>query len=174
VPKLICPKHFRSKIHQGSNSTCPFCKRGFTTYTGLSHHLEAGSCPNARNVNRENVYKFVRSRDENHVITTKQIGWHIGVDNVVYEASSRAFNGYSWECYLCHRTFGSNTALNQHLNSPAHKSNLYRCPNRGCGNEFKTLAALFNHLESESCGFMRFSDVEKAGNMMFHNKRIAF
>lgn len=53
------------------------------------------------------------------------------------------------------------TSLDQHLNSPIHKQNLYHCPNQKCGKEFVSLAALFNHLESEGCGYMRFEKVNK-------------
>jgi len=38
---------------------------------------------------------------------------------------------------------------------------LYHCPNRQCGKEFKALAAVINHLESETCGAMRFGTVQR-------------
>ena len=168
-------KHLNSRIHQGANSKCPFCKVGFTTYSGVSNHLETGSCANAPQVNRSNIYEWVKSRDTDHAITTKQIGWYSEVDDAIYEANSQSWNGSAYECYLCHRNFGKLSGLSQHLNSPAHKSNLYQCPNRpGCTAQFKTLAGLFGHLESESCGFMRFDQVQSAGTKAFHNKLIAF
>lgn len=53
------------------------------------------------------------------------------------------------------------TDLNLHLNSPAHREKIYHCPNtRGCNKEFVSLGALFNHLESEACGYMRFGGVQ--------------
>ena len=38
---------------------------------------------------------------------------------------------------------------------------LYHCPNNRCASEFKTLAAIINHLESETCGAMRFETVQR-------------
>lgn len=32
------------------------------------------------------------------------------------------WNGYGYECYLCHRVFHQIHSLSQHLNSPARKS----------------------------------------------------
>lgn len=52
--------------------------------------------------------------------------------------------------------------LDQHLKSPTHLREIYHCPNRArCGAQFKTLAGMFNHLESESCGFIRFDGVQR-------------
>ena len=73
-------------------------------------------------------------------------------------ATERAWNGLYYECYLCHRTFGSLDALNQHLDSPRHGDKLYHCPTglRGCGAEFRTLSGFCQHVESEQCGVHRF------------------
>lgn len=54
------------------------------------------------------------------------------------------------------------TALKKHLESPRHQQSLYHCMKRSCGKEFKTLAALINHLESESCKMMRFQRMQKS------------
>lgn len=41
--------------------------------------------------------------------------------------------------------------------------------------DFKTLAGVVNHLESESCGFMRFATVQnKMGNMLGSNRLSTF
>ncbi|RAL04020.1 uncharacterized protein BO80DRAFT_486265 [Aspergillus ibericus CBS 121593] len=168
--------HLNSKIHRGQDIVCPFCKTGFATATGVTHHLERGSCPHAPSLNREAIYKFIRSRDTQGILTKKMLEWHED-DNGKYTATSRAFNGKSWECYICHRKFNTSAALSQHLNSTVHKQKLYHCPNMTgrCGKEFVTLAALFNHLESESCGFTRFEKVQlQAQNLFDRNKMIAF
>ncbi|CAP93319.1 Pc16g06490 [Penicillium rubens Wisconsin 54-1255] len=67
-----------------------------------------------------------------------------------------AYNGSYWVCYLCKKKFNSGKALESHVNSPVHKEKVYHCLKRGCPKEFHSLAGLFNHLESESCGFIRF------------------
>lgn len=53
-------------------------------------------------------------------------------------------------------------ALKKHLESPRHQQSLYHCMKRSCGKEFKTLAELINHLESEICKIMRFQQVQKS------------
>ncbi|KAF3769355.1 hypothetical protein M406DRAFT_287495 [Cryphonectria parasitica EP155] len=148
--------HLRSRIHQGTDIVCPFCKTRFTTATGLCHHLERGACPNAPDLDRDTIYMTVRRLDPDGVISKKLIGWH-GSDK--YEATGRAWNGYAWACYLCQRTFKTCDSLNQHLNSPVHQQALYHCPK--CRREYTTLAGIINHLESESCGFMRFETVQR-------------
>ncbi|BCR97021.1 C2H2-type zinc finger protein [Aspergillus luchuensis] len=166
--------HLNSKIHRGQDVLCPFCNAAFTTATGAAHHLETGSCKRAVGLNRETIYKFVRSRDTQGVITRKLLEWNED-DNIQYKANSRAYNGDYWECYLCHREFNTLTALNQHLNSPVHKQKLYHCPNAKCRKQFITIAALFNHLESESCAYMRFEKVQRQVQDVFRGGRaIAF
>ncbi|KAK7954966.1 hypothetical protein PG996_015773 [Apiospora saccharicola] len=154
-------QHLRSSKHQGQNIKCPFCKNPSATATGLTHHLESGSCSVASGLNRDTLYKFVRSKDTGGVFTKNLIGYR---GSSQYEANDQSYNPClgRYECYLCHRLFGLLSGLNQHLNSPTHQQALYHCPNRsGCGKEFKSLAAIINHLESESCGFTRFENVQR-------------
>ncbi|EFR04358.1 hypothetical protein MGYG_07366 [Nannizzia gypsea CBS 118893] len=156
--------HLKSKVHIGNGVKCPFCKTGYTTASGLAHHLERASCPKAPNMNRETILRKVRECDPHGRFTTKQITWDDDEeDNSHYSATDRAYNGRSWECYICNSCFKYRSGLNNHLNSPVHKQNVYRCPNRRskCGKEFVTLAALFNHLESESCAVVRFEAVQR-------------
>lgn len=169
----------------------PFCKRRFVTATGVAHHLESSACPHAPYIDRDNVYQFIRSKDPHGAISKKLLSWH-GSDR--YEATGRSWNGYAYECYFCHRQFGQLRSLNQHLNSPARTSlgfctcashpvdesfldqqDLYHCPNRACRLNFKTLASVINHLESESCGFMRFGAVQaKMGNVLSGDRLMKF
>lgn len=125
--------------------------------TGLAHHYETNACEKAPHLNRQTVYEVVRSKDPNDAITKHLIGW---VDEV-YIATESAFNGQTWECYFCTREFHSRRGLDQHLKSPVHRQSLYHCPKRGCRQDFKTLAAAINHLESESCGYMTFDSVQR-------------
>ncbi|KAK7910882.1 hypothetical protein PG985_013363 [Apiospora marii] len=168
-------QHLRSRVHQGQNIQCPFCKNCWATAAGLTHHLESGSCPSATGANRDTLYQFVRSKDTGGVFTKNLIGYH---GSSKYEANDQSYNPYrgGYECYLCHRVFSSLHGLNQHLNSPIHQQALYHCPNRGsCGKEFKSLAAIINHLESESCGFTRFEKVQRGiQNVVSGDKLIKF
>ncbi|KAF2454907.1 putative zinc finger protein [Lineolata rhizophorae] len=172
--------HLNSKAHRGSGVLCPFCKTAYTTASGLLHHLERGSCARAPSLNRETILRLVRARDADGIITTKRIGWRDGDEDggqARLRATPAAFNGAAWECYLCHRQFRAVEALDAHVNSPVHMQAVYRCPNVAgrCGREFTTLAGLFAHLESESCGFMRFERVQRSvGTVLQGRKMIAF
>lgn len=136
-----------------------FCGTEHGTATGLVHHLESGRCPKAP-LNRDKLYQAVRSRDPTGLISKKLLGWS---GSPSYEASEKAWNpsAQAFQCYLCGRLFGQLKSLNQHLSSPAHQQKLYHCPNGHCDKDFVTLAALINHLESESCKFMRFDAVQR-------------
>ncbi|KAH8124057.1 hypothetical protein LI328DRAFT_168832 [Trichoderma asperelloides] len=133
--------HLNSKIHRGVNVPCPFCQTGFTSASGLSYHLETGSCINAPSLNRERILALVRKRDPHGVITNKQIQWR-DEESSTYEANHLAYN-------------------------------VYHCPNRrgGCAKQFVSLAGLFNHLESETCSFMRFDKVQQHASMILDGRR---
>ncbi|KAK1585442.1 uncharacterized protein LY79DRAFT_268288 [Colletotrichum navitas] len=152
-------QHLNSKIHRSGTIECQFCKKSCKTATGLVHHLEQGACPKAP-LDRDKLYQAVRQRDPNGLISKKLLEWH---GSPTYKATERAYNSTvrAYECYLCHRHFGALQSLDSHLNSTAHKQALYHCPSRNCGREYKTLAGVINHLESESCGFMRFESVQR-------------
>lgn len=113
-------------------------------------------------MNRDTTLHMVRQSDPHGIITNKQLEWH-KEEQGQYSATDRAYNGYGWECYLCHREFNSCNALNQHANSPVHQQKVYHCPDQRvmCGKQFVSLAGLFNHFESESCGFIRFERVQQ-------------
>ncbi|KAI1654374.1 hypothetical protein F4813DRAFT_392880 [Daldinia decipiens] len=172
LTKNTC-QHLNSRVHRGININCPFCQNAYTSATGLAHHLEGGACPKAPFLNRDEVYKLVRTKDPGSLISKKLLGWN---GSPKYEATYESWNGYAFECYLCHRKFSSLNSLNQHLSSPTHQQNLYHCPSRlFCGREFVSLAALMNHLESESCGYTRFENVQRASqNIMNPSRLISF
>jgi len=67
--------HVNSKIHRGTNVPCPFYKAGYTAASGLTHHLEIGSCISAPKLNRDSLLHMVRKLDQRGVITSKQIAW---------------------------------------------------------------------------------------------------
>lgn len=111
-------------------------------------------------MNRDTLYKAVRCRDPTGIISKKLLTWS---GTTSYQATKKAWNAAAeaYQCYLCGRDFGKLTSLNQHLNSPVHQQKLYHCPNGVCKKDFTLLAALINHLESESCQYMRFEAVQK-------------
>ncbi|KAK8101672.1 hypothetical protein PG999_012046 [Apiospora kogelbergensis] len=154
-------QHLHSRRHLGQSIGCPFCGSCWVTAAGMTHHLESGACPKASKVNRDTLYKFVRSKDPGGVFTKNLVGYQ---GSTYYEANEQSYNPYrgGYQCYLCHSLFSSLQGLTQHLNSPTHQQPLYHCPNRiTCDKEFKSLASIINHLESESCGFVRFEKVQR-------------
>ncbi|KAG5658575.1 hypothetical protein KAF25_010756 [Fusarium avenaceum] len=154
-------------------SRMPFCRKDYQTTTGIIHHLERGCCPKAP-LDRNKLYQEIRRRDPDGFISNKFLEWHGAVS---YEATALAYNPKygQYECYICHDLFRHLSSLNQHLDSPRHQQNLYHCPNRSCLKEFTTLADLINHLESESCRFMRFEAVQNSiRGLVSSNRLIAF
>jgi hypothetical protein len=109
------------------------------------------------------------------VITKKLLTYHDTSSSIIASSASYNYNRSCYECYLCHKGFEQLESLNQHLNSPVHKEKAYHCPGRACGGEFSALAALFNHLESESCGTVRFDAVQRnVGGILSGKKMIGF
>ncbi|KAF4988420.1 hypothetical protein FDECE_15061 [Fusarium decemcellulare] len=167
-------QHLNSWRHRPSEVICPFCLKACGTATGSVHHLERGNCPRAP-LNRDKLYQSIRARDPNHVISNKALEWYgeksFNVDpKDAWNSTREAF-----ECYLCHRLFGSLYSLKSHLESPKHQQNLYHCANRSCGRQFTTLAALINHLESETCKFIRFQQMQSnIQHIVASNRIIAF
>jgi len=152
-------KHLNSSTHRGKDVACPFCKASLTSASGLSHHIEAGSCPRARNLNHRTIFQAISQRDHSGLLTNKLLTYpDFDTQNI---ATSATWNGSGYECYLCNRECNTLQGLNQHLNSPAHSEKLYHCPNHDCTGQFVRLASLFNHLESESCNFLRFEKVQE-------------
>lgn len=80
---------------------------------------------------------------------------------VTYIANSASWNGRAYECYLCHSEFGSLKALNQHLASPKHQEKNFICPNRACRQSFVAVSGLWQHVESERCGVIKFNGVRQ-------------
>ncbi|KAM3453537.1 hypothetical protein MY5147_007306 [Beauveria neobassiana] len=155
-----CDRHFQNF------NNLRMCSKNFTTATGLAHHFEMNGCPN-KTSSRETIHRYVLSRDPDGLIS-KQLECD---DSTTYEATEGSWNGDGYECYFCDREFNSLHSLNQHLNSAAHQQALHHCPNRGCP-DFKTLAAILNHLESETCGIARFDAVQRAVSKMITRGRL--
>lgn len=111
-------QHLRSHIHRGTDTLCPFCSRGFSTATGLIHHLERGSCPRAPGINREEIFRIMKQRDPNGYVTNLLLKY----ETASYTTSNQGWNGRAWQCYFCNREFRTQSSLNQHLNSPVRES----------------------------------------------------
>jgi hypothetical protein len=65
----------------------------------------------------------------------------------------------SYGCYLCGNVYTTPPELNTHINSGPHRQRIYHCSNNRWSTEFVSLGAFFNHLESDTCGFIRFERV---------------
>ncbi|KAF9805514.1 hypothetical protein IEO21_09012 [Rhodonia placenta] len=157
--------HLKSSFHKERTVPCPGqgCTKLFLSGAGLVNHLESGACPSR--TTRHHVNKLAVRYDETNIVTNAS-RLLTGPDGhmqpklpVVSIATSLSFNGTQFECFLCHRAFKTLGRLNEHLASPAHDDEIYKCPALwdGCGAEFRTLSGLCQHVESETCGIRRFN-----------------
>jgi hypothetical protein len=125
-------------------------------------------------MNRHKLYKYIKSRDPASAIANQCLEWQ---GDKTYSINPRlAWNHWvkAYECYLCHKLHSSLQGLRLHLESPKHQQKLYHCFNTACRREFTTLAALINHLESETCKIMRFQQVQKTiSNIVDPNRMIS-
>ncbi|KAF1932570.1 uncharacterized protein M421DRAFT_97878 [Didymella exigua CBS 183.55] len=120
-------QHLNSGIRRGTDIPCPFCKRRFATATGVTHHVETGSCPKARSMNRDTILAKIRRCDPNHIITKNLIRYDVESSITVTPASWNDRIGM-YVCYLCHKGFRNPRSLDNHVNSLAHKEKVYQCP----------------------------------------------
>ncbi|KAF9807915.1 hypothetical protein IEO21_08032 [Rhodonia placenta] len=158
--------HLKSSAHRDRTLPCPGrkCTKRFISGAGLLLHLESGMCPSK--LTRERINQLAVHYDRTNVITNASRlvagpdGYAMPQPPVISIATSLSFNGQNYECFLCHREYKTLDRLNQHLSSPAHDDEIYRCPKAwdGCGAEFRTLSALCQHVESEQCGIRKFND----------------
>ncbi|KAG8747558.1 hypothetical protein FRC10_000694 [Ceratobasidium sp. 414] len=167
--------HLNSSRHVPKTIPCPGvgCGKKFISTAGLVLHLEAGTCVSG--VTRQHVANTVTRLDRNHLITNPNR--MITGSTESYQATQRAWNGHSYECYLCHKEFRTLIALNQHLASSIHEQAVYRCPTlgTGCKLKFKSLGHLFQHVENGSCGVGRFKVVQDGMDYMMQGmRRLAF
>ncbi|KAF8510581.1 hypothetical protein BU17DRAFT_77664 [Hysterangium stoloniferum] len=142
--------HLNSSTHKPKSVMCPGrnCGRGFVSMSALILHFESGTCPSG-------MTRAELNRNVARLIT--------GPEVVQTWATERSWNGYAYECFLCHGTFGALRSLNAHLQSPRHQAKIYRCPNRaGCGTKFSVLSSLTQHVKSGKCGVNRFREVQNA------------
>ncbi|TFY60470.1 hypothetical protein EVJ58_g5131 [Rhodofomes roseus] len=151
--------HRHSRTHIIASILCPGkgCAKEFINSAALVFHWESGTCPSR--ITRQHLNRVITEFDKNHVITNPARMIAGGSESpTTMWATSRAWNGHAFECFLCHREHRTPESLNQHFASPAHAQKQFVCPRAysGCGAEFKTLSALCQHVESERCGVRRF------------------
>ena len=122
--------------------------------------MESGVCC----LTRHDIDRAVIAYDRARVITDAS-RLILGPDGsyakpaVVQEwATTDSWNGTAFECVVCHRTFRQLGHLNDHLDSPTHADEIYKCPAayEGCGTQFGTLSALVQHVEIATCGVSKF------------------
>ena len=169
-------QHQRSAAHVPRDVRCPLphCDASFVSRSALIQHFESGTC--ASRITRHTVDELIAQFDKHCVITqpsrrlahdsmsdrerdTREPNGGAATETITgVWATSRAWNGRAYECYLCGKGFRALDALNAHLKSPVHAQKRYRCPRRwgGCGAEFVTLSGFCQHVESEQCGVRRF------------------
>ena len=126
---------------------CPGCNRLFPTVTGVTLHLESGTC--ASGMTRHKVDKRVHEMDTQGVVTNRRrIGYGEWEPEPDIWATERAWNGDAYECPLCYNEYRTLGGLNGHItqiHAPKRTENIYSCP--GCGRQFKLFSQLIGHME---------------------------
>ncbi|VDC03917.1 unnamed protein product [Peniophora sp. CBMAI 1063] len=156
----------RAKPHQSAarDLKCPFFPRMFGQPSAIAQYIECGACGAARTVDRHQVTTAVHALEVSPSVSIAHS--RLGAAHPTVPSpmvTEMAWNSHvsAYECYLCHLRFKSLPGLNQHLASPAHDQNEFRCPQPTCAKEFKIMSALVQHIESEACGLARFADVRE-------------
>ncbi|OAX41878.1 hypothetical protein K503DRAFT_711747 [Rhizopogon vinicolor AM-OR11-026] len=147
-------RHSSSPVHNARDYECPLCPKRFKSASSIALHIESGVC------HRFSRAQVTAAAHALSIVPTISISRRIEGRTprvVTYYATERAFNGTSYECYLCHRNFRTLSALNAHVSSPVHDSNEFKCPK--CKREYKLISGLMQHIESEGCGIARFQAV---------------
>ena len=136
----------KSKSH-GQSMQCFGCDRVFPTFTGITLHLESGTC--ASGATRLKVDKRVHELDTRGAITNrKRIGYGDWEPEPDIWATECAWNGYAYECYICDNEYDTLGRLNGHItqiHAPKRTENIYNCP--GCGRQFKLFSQFMGHME---------------------------
>ncbi|KAG8995777.1 hypothetical protein FRB93_001059 [Tulasnella sp. JGI-2019a] len=151
-------QHSTSRVHKARDLKCPLCLSMFKIPSAIALHIEAGAC---HNISRHQVTAAVHSLKIAPTISlSHRLTQGPSTTIINYQATERAFNASAnaYECYLCHRTFHTLQALNQHLGSPAHDQDEFKCPK--CKRTYKLISGLIQHIESEVCGLAKFKRVE--------------
>ncbi|KAH7343793.1 hypothetical protein B0J17DRAFT_643954 [Rhizoctonia solani] len=166
--------HRNSSRHRPKSISCPGsgCNAQFVSRSALLLHFEGGGCRSG--LTRNKLNRLIAERDQFNFVTNPN---RLITGTTETWATEHAWNGYSYECYFCHRGFKSLAQLNQHLASPAHEQALYHCPKlgHGCQAQFKTLSGLCQHIEGGSCGVMRFKVVQdNMDNLVRGMNRLTF
>jgi hypothetical protein len=144
-------------VHKSRRVSCFVCPKGFNAPSAIAHHLESGR----HGINRRQVTAAIQALN---IVPTISLNRRIKAPGstsvstfIRYYATPRAFNGFAYECHICHSTFRSLFSLTSHLNSPAHDVDQFKCPR--CAKHFKLISALLQHIESGSCGLARFQQI---------------
>ncbi|KIY64141.1 hypothetical protein CYLTODRAFT_113225 [Cylindrobasidium torrendii FP15055 ss-10] len=181
-------QHKDSIAHKPRTIKCALCPQLFKEPSSVALHVESGEC--TAGLDRRQVTQAVQAlkvrpsiligddsdSDENageisdvteifSSATAASAITSLSYGTVTAEvATEDAFNGISYECPTCERTFGTLASLNLHLKSAAHDSDKFKCPD--CSTQFTLLSGLIQHLESESCGAASISTVEREANLL--------
>lgn len=124
--------------------------------SGIALHLESG----CHKVNRHHITAAVHAMNIILDISIRRITGPTSTPTIrTYVATEASFNGSKYKCYLCPKSFRTLSALNGHLNSPAHDEDEFRCPK--CKRTFKLISGFVQHLESRSCALARAGQVEQ-------------
>ncbi|KAG8878188.1 hypothetical protein FRB98_006332 [Tulasnella sp. 332] len=151
-------QHSISRVHKAPDLKCPLCSSMFKIPSAIAQHIESGAC---HNISRHQVTAAVHSLKISPTISVShRLTQGPSTATANYQATERTFNALknAYECYLCHANFRTLDRLDQHLNSPAHDKDEFKCPK--CKKTYKLVSGLTQHIESEVCRVATFEALE--------------
>lgn len=102
-------QHLRSRVHLGRGIQCVFCDRGFTTASGVVHHLELGACPRAAGLDRDTIFGFMKNADPLGYVTNV-------VDQVEPGVFPKDRNGTQvYACTVCKMEYPTSDEAMRHV-----------------------------------------------------------
>ncbi|CAG8357470.1 unnamed protein product [Penicillium salamii] len=149
--------HQNSPVHRPLVHKCAFCPSVFGTPSAVVHHLESNCCEVAVWQDIDHLFKVMKSIDKENLFTIA------ATEPDAKVSLNYTIHGEFYHCPHCTSRFKKEVGVIAHLKSPVHRKRLYHCLNntQRCGKTFLTLASLWNHLESGSCGYLLFDAVEE-------------
>lgn len=165
--------HRRSSIHRPDQLICPgmHCEREFESDSSLVAHLEAGTCRSGADkawVNRMAVLMDVTRSFNVPGGPVSGLGCARAPDSGMVVLEYLKYNGLSYESILWKKTLANQYLFDALpvLLGNGYCVQAYTCPSsrrfNGCGMEFHSASALFQHVEGWGCGL----DVDEFGNIM--------
>ncbi|KAF9459146.1 hypothetical protein BDZ94DRAFT_1300714 [Collybia nuda] len=160
LSQQLSPTSQDSSPSKRKKPVCTFCGKKFGSPAAMAMHVESGR----HGITRHQVTAAVHNLQTVPAISLapQSGGPVLPLTTVTMDSATHlAFNGRSYKCYICHKTYRKLKNLKRHLNSgvPVHDRDEFQCPGERCNAKFKLISGLIQHIEHGRCGVGRFKEV---------------